>query len=96
MLEIEEDQSDMNEIAKENENSDLNSKMVDHYIIQLSNNFIPKGLVSLEKLFDQNDVPRNPLSILAKDDIEESNIGIYEDIKLKFVHPYLLKLKLNI
>ena len=55
--------------------------MVDHDIIQLSNNFIPKDLIPLEKLFDQNDVLRNPQSISSEDDIEDINIGTDEDIK---------------
>jgi hypothetical protein len=29
-------------------------------IVQIKNNVIPKGLVPLEKLFDNNDVARNP------------------------------------
>jgi len=47
----------------------------------LSNNFIPKGLIPLEKLFDQNDVLRNPQSISPQDDIEEVNIGTNDDIR---------------
>ena len=47
----------------------------------MSNKFIPKGLIPLEKLFDQNDVFRNPQSISSQDDIEEINIGTNDDIK---------------
>jgi hypothetical protein len=36
-------------------------------IVQLKNNIIPKGLVPLEKLFDENDVARN-LRIIANDE----------------------------
>ena len=62
LLQIDEDNLDMiNPQAVDD--SELNSKKVDHDIIQLSNNFIPKGLIPLEKLFDYNDVPRNPPSI---------------------------------
>lgn len=63
--------------------------MVYHNIIQLSNNFITKGLVPLEKLSDQNDVPRNPLSISPEDDIEESKIGVDENIKNIKICAYL-------
>lgn len=45
------------------------------------NNFIPKGLIPLEKLFDQNDVPKNPQLISTQDDIEEVNIGTNDEIK---------------
>jgi len=48
----------------------LNSKIAYHDIIQLSNNFIPKGLIPLEKLFNYNYVPQNPPSISPEDDIE--------------------------
>lgn len=47
----------------------------------MSNNFIPKGLIPLENLFDQNDVLRNSQSISSQDDIEEINIGTNDDIK---------------
>ena len=47
----------------------------------MSNNFIPKGLIPLEKLFDQNDVLQNPQSISSQDDIKEINIGTNDDIK---------------
>jgi hypothetical protein len=32
------------------------NKIVDHHIVQLPINHIPKGLVPLERLFDRNDV----------------------------------------
>lgn len=34
-------------------------KINNHDIIQSPNNNIPKGLVPLEKLFDQNEVPKS-------------------------------------
>jgi len=56
LLQIDEDNLDMVN-PQANDDSDLNFKIADHDIIQLSNNFIPKGLIPLEKLFDYNDVP---------------------------------------
>jgi hypothetical protein len=38
----------------------LKRKIGRHDIIQLPNNQIPRGLVPLEKIFDQNDIPLNP------------------------------------
>ena len=32
------------------------NKIVDHHIVQLPSNHIPKGLAPLERLFDRNDV----------------------------------------
>jgi hypothetical protein len=40
--------------------------MAEHKVLQLKNNFIPKGLVPLEKFFDRNDVPIKPY-VLPKD-----------------------------
>ena len=81
VLEIDEDRSEINENASENDTSDFSSKIVDHDIIQLSNDFIPKGLTPLEKLFDQNDVLRNIESISSEEDIEEINNGTNDHVK---------------
>ena len=59
-LQIDEDRNEINENADGNDTSDFKTQISNHDIIQLSNNFIPKGLIPLEKLFDQNDVLRNP------------------------------------
>ena len=48
VLQIEEEQLDNNGLNKENQTSQLESRIGDHNIIQLSNSFIPKGLVPLE------------------------------------------------
>jgi hypothetical protein len=62
--------------------SEFSEYMVGHKFLQLKNNFIPKGLVPLEQLFDRNDVPINP-TILPKDDnSEECNIGTEKEPKL--------------
>jgi len=44
-------------------------------VIQLKNNVIPKGLVPPEKLFDHNDVAKNPKVVPTKIEVEECNIG---------------------
>jgi len=41
--------------------------MAEHKVLQLNNNFIPKGLVPSEQLFDRNDVPVKPF-VLPKDE----------------------------
>jgi hypothetical protein len=48
-------------------------------IMQLKNNIIPKGLVPLEKLFDNNDVANSPKIIANDGDVEDCNIGTQED-----------------
>jgi hypothetical protein len=45
-----------NEHDEEVEKPNLRSKIGAHEIVQLSTNKIPKGLVPLEKIFDNNDV----------------------------------------
>ena len=52
------------------------------YIIQLKNNFIPRGLIPLEKPFDQNDVAKNPKVKPVKNAIEDRNIGTEENPKI--------------
>jgi hypothetical protein len=54
--------------------------MVEHTSLQLNNNFIPKGMVPLEKIFDKNDVPVKPI-ILPKDENIEDSIGTKDEPK---------------
>lgn len=51
-------------------------------IINLKDNFLPKGLTPLEELFDSNDIPKKPKMEPLKSDIEECNIGSKEKLKL--------------
>ena len=51
-------------------------------IIQLKSNFIPRGLIPLEKLFDQNDVAKDPKVKPADNSIEDINIGTKENPKI--------------
>ena len=44
-------------------------------ILQLKNNVIPKGLIPLEELFDQDDVARKPTLQPTEKGVEEVNIG---------------------
>jgi hypothetical protein len=60
----------------------LQNQIVGRDIIQLKNNVIPKGLVPLEKLFDENDVARNPKITTNDEDVEDCNIGTQENPKI--------------
>ena len=51
-------------------------------IIQLKNNFIPRGLIPLENLFDQNDVAKNPKVKPVGDAVKDKNIGTEENHKI--------------
>jgi len=44
-------------------------------VLQLKNNVIPKGLIPLEELFDQDDVARKPTLQPTEKGVEEVNIG---------------------
>jgi hypothetical protein len=52
-----------------------------HKVIQLKTNFIPKGLVPLERLFDLNDVPLKPSIKTEMSKVEDYNLGTKEDPK---------------
>jgi len=44
-------------------------------VLQLQNNLIPKGLIPLEKLFDQNDVFKAPRLQANEEEVENCNLG---------------------
>ena len=52
-------------------------------IVQLKINHIPIGLIPLESLFDQNDVSRDLKVEPAQDAIEDKNIAIEDNPKIK-------------
>ena len=49
--------------------------MTDQNIVQLPKNYIPRGLVPLEELFDHNDIPLKPSKKELDPAIQEQNIG---------------------
>ena len=51
-------------------------------IIQLKNNFIPRGLIPLDIFFDQNDVAKDPKVKPANNAVEDRNIGTKENPKI--------------
>ena len=51
------------------------NNIVDHDIIQLKSNYILKGLVPLEKLFENNDVAKNPGVKPSHENVEDVNVG---------------------
>ena len=60
---------------------ELLNKVVDHHIIQLSSNHIPRGLIPLEILFDGNDVAVKGRVSGNDADTTECNIGTPEEPK---------------
>jgi hypothetical protein len=57
------------------------SKIADHKIVQLPSNHIPKGLVPLEILFNNNDVAVKVSGSKENADLIECNLGIEEEPK---------------
>ena len=51
-------------------------------VLQLKNNVIPKGLIPLEELFDQDDVARKPTLQRTEKGVEEVNIRTTANPKL--------------
>ena len=51
-------------------------------IIRIKSNFIPKGIIPLEKLFDQNDVAKKPKVQPHDYDIQYQNIGMEDFPKI--------------
>ena len=70
------------------ENIKLKNSLGGNGIIQLKSNHIPRGLIHLENIFDQNDVARDPKMKSADDAIEDKNIGTGEN-------PRIIKLSKN-
>ena len=62
--------------------SNLLTHIIDKEIMQLKNNSFPKGLVPLEKLFDQNDVAKTPRVVPTETKVEDFNIGTAQYPKL--------------
>jgi hypothetical protein len=57
------------------------NKIVDHHILQLPSNHIPKEIVPLERLFGRNDVVVKIKGSTEDTDVTECNLGIEEDPK---------------
>lgn len=51
-------------------------------VINLKDDFFPKGLTPLEDLFDSNNIPKKCKMEPLKSDIEECNMSFEEDPKL--------------
>ena len=51
-------------------------------IVQLKSNHIPRGLIPLHKIFDQNDVFKDPKVKPTENTVEDKNIGTEENPKI--------------
>ena len=64
-----------NEALEESLQSQLKNKISKISIVQLPSNHIPKGLVPLEKMFEQNDVPYKAAQKEDQSAVHKHNIG---------------------
>ena len=56
-----------------------------HKIIELKSNFIPKGLLPLERIFSKDDTPLKPVVQSSEENVVDCNIGTAE-------HPRMVKI----
>ena len=56
--------------------------IADHKIVELKGNFIPKGLVPLERLFSKDDTLLKPTLQTTEDSIIDYNIGSEAEPKI--------------
>ena len=70
------------EEVEELHNSDLFNTIYGHDIIEIKGNFLPKGLVHIERLFSNHDMIQNPLDQPIENTTVNFNIGIKFDPKM--------------
>ena len=51
-------------------------------VLQLKDNIIPRGIIPLEELFDQDDVVRKPTLVPTNKGVEDVNLGTVDQPKL--------------
>ena len=70
----------------------MKNKIVDHDILQFPNNFILKGVIPLENIFDNNNVLKTSLlNTEHQEDVEDFNTGNDGQIKNVRILASLLK-----
>ena len=69
------------EQEQENLEQKYHNRIAGHEIMQLPTNYIPKELVPLERIFDQNDVPVKPPDKQNSEEVVDCNLGTSENPK---------------
>jgi ribonuclease HI len=87
-----ENQNDSMWIMQEGEEPEIfREKIADHRMLVLKSNQIPKGLIPLERLFDQNDVPVKSTLQPQPEEVEDCDLGTEKEpwmVKIsKFLPP---------
>jgi hypothetical protein len=71
-----ESQNDPIWIMQEGEDpQEFHDKITNHQMLVLKNNQIPKGLIPLERLFNQDDIPSKSTLQPQPEEVEDSDIG---------------------
>jgi ribonuclease HI len=85
-----ENQDDPMWVIQEDEDPEtFREKIADHRMLVLKNNQIPKGLIPLERLFDQNDIPLKSTLRPQPEEVEDCNIGTREDSRIVKISKFL-------
>jgi len=64
-------------------------KIADHRMLVLKNNQIPKGLIPLERLFDQNDIPVKSTLYPQPEEVEDCDIGTKKEARIVKISKFL-------
>jgi hypothetical protein len=78
------------------EPQEFREKIANHHLLVLKSNQIPKGLISLERLFDQNDMPLKSTLQPQLEEVEDCDVGTTKEpriVKLSKYHPLEIKSK---
>jgi ribonuclease HI len=85
-----ENQNDSMWIMQEGEDPEtFREKIADHRMLVLKNNQIPKGLIPLERLFDQNDVPVKSTLQPQPEEVEDCDIGTEKESRIVKISKFL-------
>jgi hypothetical protein len=85
-----ENQNDPIWIMQEGEDpQEFHDKIVNHRMLVLKNNQIPKGLIPLERLFNQDDIPSKSTLKPQPEEVEDCDIGTTENPRLVKLSKYL-------
>jgi ribonuclease HI len=85
-----ENQNDHTWIMQEGEDpQEFQEKIVNHRMLVLKNNQILKGLIPLERLFDQNDMPLKSTLQPQPEEVEDCDIGTKEEPRIVKISKYL-------
>jgi hypothetical protein len=78
-----ENQNDHTWIMQEGEDPQgFQERISNNHMLVLKNNQIPKGLIPLERLFDQNDMPLKSALLPQSEEVEDCDIGIEEEPRI--------------